>query len=120
MKSRHCSMRGKIDLHFAGAITSEDERTMRGHLVDCSDCGSYYRRRLLLSKLDPAALGPEERIGRGLGLYRARRSVVPFVAAGFGVVLAAAALVLFVGTRAGGADDGRPSASLVTARTEGS
>jgi len=43
------------------------ETTMRAHLGGCSDCRGLYRRHHLLSRIDPAAVPADERIGRALG-----------------------------------------------------
>lgn len=86
----------EIDRHFEGTISPASERTMRAHLPACAACRGYYERWLLLSRLDPEALAPEERIGRGLGL-RARPSIVPLrlVSAGTALVAAAASVFLW-------------------------
>jgi hypothetical protein len=58
--------------HFGGRIAVRDEVTLREHIVDCASCRRHYRRHLLLSRLDPHALGWQERIGRSLGIRRIR------------------------------------------------
>jgi|CZKU01.1.fsa_nt_gi hypothetical protein len=82
-----CTMRVQVDRHFAGTISPEAERSMREHVPACDSCRDLYRRHLLLGRLDPKALSPDERIARGLGL-RTRPKVV---AMRLGVVTAAAA-----------------------------
>ncbi|HVH45971.1 MAG TPA: hypothetical protein VM925_26665 [Labilithrix sp.] len=106
MKGSACNMRGLVDAHFVGSITPEDERGLRAHLATCEVCRSHYRRRVLLASLDPAALGPEERIERALGLRRRRLGPRPIVTAVTMIVLAAAALLLFVRPQSGASDSG--------------
>lgn len=103
-----CKDRALIDGHFEGTIRPAEERVMREHLVTCEPCRAYYRRRLLLAKLDPEAPKAEARIARGLGLgapegarRASRRAIVPIVAATLSL---AAALLLFV--RAPTGDEG--------------
>ncbi|HWZ87627.1 MAG TPA: hypothetical protein VNW92_02220 [Polyangiaceae bacterium] len=64
----HSACRADIDAHFAGRGAPERERELRAHCSSCAECRGYYERHLLLSELDPAALGVRERLGRGLGL----------------------------------------------------
>jgi hypothetical protein len=56
--------------HFAGRIAPSEERSMRQHLGGCAQCRRRYERHLLLAELEPNALVPQERIGRGLGVLR--------------------------------------------------
>lgn len=105
-----CIMETVVDAHFGGTITTEKETELRRHLVDCERCRRRYERRALLAKLDPAALSPEARIGRALGLVEPkvsapqpadaepRRRVVAFLATG---LAAAAAVALFIARPAG-------------------
>jgi hypothetical protein len=67
---------------------------MREHLATCTSCSDYYRRQLILARLDPAALSSEERIARGLGLRR--RGAGALVPVGLAALVAAAAAVLLV------------------------
>lgn len=101
-----CDSRRRIDDHFSGVIDADDERAMRAHVASCESCRAYYRRRVLLAKLDPASLGAEARLVQGLGLLRepTRRPAYPLAVSTAGVLLVAAALVLFVRSRAH--DDG--------------
>lgn len=73
-----CPGRVHVDRHFAGTISTRDERSLRPHLLECDSCRAYYGRSHLLSQLDPTALRPEERLGRGLGLSRPGH-VLPYV-----------------------------------------
>jgi len=93
-----CIERARVDAHFAGTIAPEDERAMRAHLDTCEACRGHYRRRLVLARLDPEALGAEERIGRGLGLgaSEGRRTLEGRLRVVAVVVAAAAALLLFL------------------------
>jgi hypothetical protein len=68
MTSPRCDQRTYVDDHFAGRLAVARERQMRTHLVDCGDCRDRYQRHLALSRLDPRALGFEDRMRRGLGL----------------------------------------------------
>lgn len=89
----NCIEQALIDSHFRGAIAPTDERRMRAHVSDCETCRAHYRRRQIFASLDPAALSPEERLGRGLGFGKpARRLAFPAVAA----LLAVAAVLFFV------------------------
>ncbi|MDP9151215.1 MAG: hypothetical protein M3O36_14905 [Myxococcota bacterium] len=92
-----CRLRADVDRHFAGKLSPRGERAMREHLPTCASCNRHYGRHLMLSSLDPTALPSEERIARGLGLWRWQLTRVPVLAAP--IVLAAAAIVLFVHTR---------------------
>lgn len=67
-----CAEAALVDAHFAGTISPANEARMRAHLGSCEACHRRYRRRQLLAKLDPAALAPEERIARGLGIMGER------------------------------------------------
>jgi hypothetical protein len=91
-----CSFQPRlIDRHFDGSISTRDERRMREHLPECAPCKKYYERHLLLARLDPEALAPAARLGRGLGIGRQRfGAVIPFGAVG--VLAAAAAILLFM------------------------
>jgi hypothetical protein len=95
MKSPTCIMQSHVDAHFAGTITPDDERLMRAHLDTCTDCRARYRRRLLLTKLDPQALSADVRIAQGLGL-RKQQARPRFVWPAAGALLAAAAAVLLL------------------------
>jgi hypothetical protein len=64
-----------IDRHFAGRITAGQERTLRQHLSGCPECQDYYERHLLLCQVDPRGLDAKTRLGRGLGLQPAPRSI---------------------------------------------
>jgi hypothetical protein len=88
-----CTESAQIERHFAGTISPRAERAMREHMSACAPCLDLYRRHLLLSRLDPGAPAPEERIGRGLGLVR-RGSPRVRGALGLTAVAAAAAMVL--------------------------
>jgi hypothetical protein len=65
-----CSELGAVDDHFAGRLSPARERELRAHATGCSTCRTRYQRHLRLEKLDPRALGFEERLRRGLGLAR--------------------------------------------------
>jgi hypothetical protein len=69
----HHAARAAIGAHFAGRASPATETTMRAHLAGCSDCRGLYRRHHLLSRIDPAAVSAEERIGRALG-FQPRRA----------------------------------------------
>jgi hypothetical protein len=97
MKSSRCT-RASIDAHFGGSISPENERAMRAHLPACDACRHYYERHLLLAKLDPKAIGAEERIAAGLGL-RVKRGTAPAWSAAFALCALAA---LFVALPLGG------------------
>jgi len=106
--------RAAITDHFAGRGSPAAEATLRAHLLGCVDCDAYYRRHLLLARLDPRALPARERLGRGLGLrgdrFAWRRTwvlglCVPAVAAALLVLLPRYVLHGGVGTaRSIGAD----------------
>jgi hypothetical protein len=93
-----CTMRIHIDRHFAGTISPRAERAMRAHLPGCDSCRDFYHRHVLLARLVPHALPPEERLARGLGLRTDRRPAA--LGAGL-VVAAAAAFVLLLRAHAG-------------------
>jgi hypothetical protein len=87
-------VRPLIDAHFAGRISPERERALRGHMADCRGCRGYYERHLVVAAVDPRAPSPKERIATGLGIAPARRTgrALPLM----GAALAGAALfVLF-------------------------
>lgn len=94
-----CLMSALVDAHFAGSIDEARERKLRAHLNDCDRCRERYKRRLLLAKLDPHALGASERIGRPLGLRTSRSSSRPSILIGVVAVAAAAAIALFVASK---------------------
>src|SRR4051812_27488554 len=89
MTSPRCDQRDHVDDHFAGRLAVARERQMRTHLADCADCRDRYQRHLALGRLDPRALGFEERMRRGLGLALAGLS-----GRAFGLTTAAFALAL--------------------------
>jgi hypothetical protein len=86
-----CARSVQIARHFAGTIAAGDERAMREHLSGCASCLDLYRRHLLLSRLDPAAMTAETRIARGLGFGHRG---APWI--GGALALAAAAVMLLV------------------------
>jgi hypothetical protein len=84
-------LRRLVDAHFGGTLDPDGERRMRAHLPGCERCRRYYERHLLLEKLDPAGLGAEVRIARGLGLRPRRKTAAAWAFAG---ACAAAALTV--------------------------
>jgi hypothetical protein len=90
-----CSQSKLVDRHFAGTITPEQERTMRTHLPECAGCQHRYERRLLLARLDPRALGAEDRMARGLGVAPPPRRPFGWVFLSTASFATAALLVLF-------------------------
>jgi hypothetical protein len=98
-----CARSVHVERHFAGTISPGAERAMRGHLSACASCLDLYRRHLLLSRLDPAALTPEKRIARGLGLGR---RVAPRTVGALGLAGMAAAAVMLLVLRADWHPDG--------------
>jgi hypothetical protein len=102
-----CREEGRIDRHFEGTISPEDERAMREHLPLCPACHAHYERWLLLSRVDARfgqgsaasaiALPAEVRIARGLGIHSRPRVARPLgVALVATLVAVAAALLLWV------------------------
>jgi Putative zinc-finger len=87
-----CPMRGHVDRHFAGTISPPDERSLRAHLLECDPCREHYARHHLLSRLDPTAMRPEDRIGQALGM-RDRAHIWPYAAS---LVAMAACVLLFL------------------------
>jgi len=65
------AFRAAIAEHFAGNGSVAAQASLRAHLLGCADCDAYYRRHLLLARLDPRTLPARERLGRGLGFRRA-------------------------------------------------
>ena len=91
-----CTLRALVRKHFDGTISPDAEHVMREHLSDCSECQRLYRRRLMVSRLDPEALSSEIRIARGLGFGPNRRMRPEAVSLGLAGVAAAALLLLAV------------------------
>jgi hypothetical protein len=89
----HC--RDSIDAHFSGSIRPTEEHRMRAHLPSCESCHRYYAQKLVVAKLDPAAIRAKERLARGLGLELGTRRVT--AGKWLAPLLAAAGLVLTVG-----------------------
>ena len=87
----HEQFRRAISRHFKGRGSPKAERALRSHCADCTECHDYYERHLVLSELDPTALGSKQRIGRGLGLSNAPRLQAALGA----TLLAAAAAMVF-------------------------
>jgi hypothetical protein len=56
-----------VQRHFALRITSSEERSLRRHLAECSECRATYERRLLLASLLPTAASAQQRLANGLG-----------------------------------------------------
>jgi hypothetical protein len=76
---------------------------MRHHLRGCEECRAYYRRHLVLARLDPSAIKREERLARGLGFgARSSRFFGPTLVA---ALAAAAVLAVVLRPRAGSIDD---------------
>jgi hypothetical protein len=94
-----CAEQKRVDAHFEGTLAPSDEHAMREHLPECAVCNKRYERFLLLEQIDPsAALGAEERIGRGLGLGQ-RAPTWARWAAPVAALSMAAAVLLFLGLR---------------------
>lgn len=140
MSQASCVHRARVDRHFDGTLPPEEERAMREHLPGCAACTARYERHLVLEQIDPDALGARDRIGRGLGFAEERAAgdavglpkaaprwtrVAPLAV---GALAAAAAALLFVGTRgdrrpdqgfqARGGDGTAGGAGLVVYRVE--
>jgi hypothetical protein len=91
--SKACPQIWRVDAHFAGKLSVEDEATMRRHLLEgCDACHFRYTRLAMLAKVQPGAMKPEDRIAAGLG-FRGRERRWPIL---IGVVAAAAVLAIVV------------------------
>lgn len=88
------AMRAQITKHFSGHISTEEERALREHLAQCEACRKYYNRHLLLSRLDPKGINPEERLAQGLGIRRLMVWPMPTIC--WSVASAVAALLILV------------------------
>jgi len=95
MSSRDCTLRSRVDDHFAGRIRPRAEQALRRHLPECAACSLHYERRLLLSKLDPRGIDAGTRLGIGLGL-RARRIPLAAALSAASAVAALTAIVFFL------------------------
>jgi len=93
-----CRSRALVDRHFAGRITPDDERALRGHLAGCAACRERYDRYLVLAELDRRIPSAQDRLARGLGLAQPRPVRPRAVAFAFG--LAAACAIAVVALRA--------------------
>jgi len=91
-----------IDAHFAGRLRPRREHWLREHLAGCERCKRYYRRHLMLERVDLQALGPAERLARGLGLRPTRPVSRALVLAPVAVL---AGLVLLLALRTAPAPD---------------
>lgn len=100
-----CPFAVLVARHFAGRIAPDEERRLREHLAGCAACREQYERHLLLSRLDPAALSPRERLAVGLGLAPAPRTPARPLLAALGAA-AAALLVVVLWPRGGPGPDG--------------
>lgn len=97
MSQHHtCFLRPHVHAHFTGRITASNERVMREHLAKCTSCREYYQRRLLLARLDPAALDPKTRLAIGLGLRPRRPGLHAPLLGLAGTAMAAALLLLLL------------------------
>lgn len=56
-----------VQRHFALRISSSEERSLRRHLAECSECRATYERQLLLASLLPTAASAQQRLANGLG-----------------------------------------------------
>lgn len=90
-----CAQQRDVDRHFAGRLSPDDAHRLNAHVSACVECRRYFERHLLLAKLDPKALGAEERVARGLGLAAAPRRRT-WALASAAAMAAAIALVVFV------------------------
>jgi hypothetical protein len=92
-----CALWRRVDRHFAGELSSKEERELRAHVPGCAGCQHRYRRQLLWARFAPQPLSPQERIARGLGLGSRTATPVWRSPRTWGPVLAvAAALTLLV------------------------
>ncbi|HVJ20274.1 MAG TPA: hypothetical protein VM686_32890 [Polyangiaceae bacterium] len=64
----HSRARSLIRAHFDLNISPGDEREMRLHLAECTECSVWYERHLLIATLDPKAPNAQRRLASGLGL----------------------------------------------------
>lgn len=88
-----------IDRHFSGCIGREQERDLRTHLPGCGACRDYYKRSLIVSRLDPKAPNALTRLAAGLGFQAQRGARWPWLA-GFSLAMAATAILLVAIPRA--------------------
>jgi hypothetical protein len=110
-------VRPLIDAHFAGALSPPNERALRAHLPGCEACRGYYHRHLILAKLDPRAIGAEERIAAGLGL-RVRRKSTPAWSLALAFCAVAALFVVVPFVKKGPADFTARGGALGPAKAE--
>ncbi len=93
-----CDQRLLVDAHFGAGLSADLDRILRAHLPGCASCRAHYDRHLLLARLDPRALSPMERLGRGLGIDPRPRPSTPWVSRpvrnGLGMAIAALALLM--------------------------
>lgn len=71
MSTQRCAFSPRVDAHFRGANSVTEEAEMRRHMLDgCSSCHRRYTRQALLSRVQPGAPRPQDRLARGLGFAR--------------------------------------------------
>jgi len=93
MSPATCKQMWRVDAHFDGRISAEEEATMRQHLLEgCEACKFRYTRLAMVAKVQPGAVKAEDRIAAGLG-FRGRERRWPIL---IGVVAACAVLAMVV------------------------
>jgi hypothetical protein len=68
MKKPSCGWLARVDAHFAGKNSVDEEAEMRRHLSSgCADCRFRYTRQAMLAKTQPDAPTAQDRLARSLG-----------------------------------------------------
>ena len=68
MTRADCPHIHRVDAHFAGRISAQEEAEMRRHLLEgCAACQFRYTRLAMVAKVQPGAATARERIAAGLG-----------------------------------------------------
>lgn len=94
----HRGVRALIDRHFTRVGASQAFSEIHAHLADCAGCRRYYELRLAAERLDPAALGPKERLRRTLGLRQRRASRLALLVPALATAAVASVAVLVMWT----------------------
>jgi hypothetical protein len=124
MSTTHEKLRRLVDHHFDGGLSANDEALLREHLPGCESCRQAYESYQVAERLGATTMDARDRLGRALGLGRARGGR-RWALGTLAVAGAAAALLLLAGPRhpgpaaRGPAIDGAEALDVATFRLHG-
>jgi hypothetical protein len=96
MTSGACSHLPSVDRHFAGQLSPDEERVLRGHMPECAACTRRYERHLLVESVMPS-MDAKDRLRRGIPFPSRQRA--RWLAPAAGVLALAACALIYVKSR---------------------